>query len=398
MDSMSLLTDVTAVQELDVVPKILNVVSRVTGMRFCAVARVTKDRWIACSVKDDAGFGLAPGQELEIKTTLCDEVRDNKEVVVFEHASRDERYCDHHTPRIYGLQSYISVPIFRRGEFFGTLCAIDAAPASINNPETIQMFELFADLVGSHLEGREQLSAYEEALAREREIGTMREQFIAVLGHDLRNPLASIDASAQLIRRNSTEPKALSYLTYIDRSVQRMSGLIANLMDFARGRLGEGLTLSVCPDASLTPVLIEAVDELRGVWPEREILCRIDDVGPVSCDPGRMAQLLSNLLGNALAHGSASEPIIVTGSRAKNQIHLAVENGGGPIPEAAMEHLFQPFRRTEGSSSSEGLGLGLFIVSQIAKAHGGDIAVTSEASRVRFTFTMTDSAAPAMPC
>ena len=396
MESTSLLRDVTAVQALHMVPTILNVLSRVTGMGFCAVARVTEERWIACSVKDKVGFGLRAGQELDIKTTLCDEVRHNGKLVIFEHASRDQRYCDHPTPRIYGLESYISVPIFRAdGEFFGTLCAIDAAPASINNAETIEMFKLFADLIGSHLGSKDREEDAEAALAQEREIGMLREQFISILGHDLRNPLAAIDAGAQLIRRKTTEPDVHLLLTRIDRSVKRISGLIANLMDFARGRLGEGLVLTISDNAALTLVLTEVVDELRAVWPEREIICDIDDLGLVSCDPVRMAQLLSNLLANALLHGSEDEPIIVTGSRVQGEIRLSVENGGGPIPPSVVENLFKPFRRSKDTPRADGLGLGLFIVSEIAKVHSGKIAVTSQASRVCFTFTMTDRAAPA---
>ncbi len=396
MESTSLLNDVAAIQKLDAVRTILNVVSRVTGMGFCAVARVTEDRWIACSVKDNIGFGLGAGDELKVKTTLCDEVRHTGKLIVFEHASHDERYCHHHTPEIYGLESYISVPIFRtNGEFFGTLCAIDPAPASINNAETIEMFELFARLIGSHLDSADRVSASEDALEKEREVGTLREQFIAALGHDLRNPLAAIDAGAQLIRRRTQEPKVLALLTPIDRSVQRMSGLIANLLDFARGRLGSGIPLAISSKVPLKTVLVGIVEELRAVWPERDIRCEIDDLGSVSCDPVRLGQLLSNLLGNALAHGSETEPVIVTGSRMDNEIMLAVENGGGPIPESMLKDLFQPFCRARDSSTREGLGLGLFIVSEIAKAHGGEIKVESDTLRVRFVFTMPIGPLPA---
>ncbi len=250
------------------------------------------------------------------------------------------------------------------------------------------MFELFARLIGSHLDSADRVAASEDALEKERELGTLREQFIAALGHDLRNPLAAIDAGAQLIRRRTQEPKVLSLLTPIDRSVQRMSGLIANLLDFARGRLGGGIPLTISSKVPLTTILVDIVEELQAIWPERDIRCEIDDLGAVSCDPVRLGQLLSNLLGNALAHGSESEPVMVTGSRMGNEIMLTVENGGEPIPESMLKDLFQPFCRASDSSTREGLGLGLFIVSEIAKAHGGQIEVKSGPLSVRFVFTM----------
>lgn len=102
----------------------------------------------------------------------------------------------HATPKTYGFQSYISVPIFRKdGEFFGTLCAIDPRPARLNNPETIETFRLFADLLAFHLDAQERLASSNEALEEERHLADIRDQFIAVLGHDLRSPLAAIKAT-----------------------------------------------------------------------------------------------------------------------------------------------------------------------------------------------------------
>jgi GAF domain-containing protein len=116
--------------------------------------------------------------------------------------AEDQTYCRHHTPAMYGFQSYISMPIvLADGSFWGTLCAIDPRPARLNNPETIGMFKLFAELIGFHLSASERLAASEASLLDERKTSELREQFIAVLGHDLRNPLASVDAGARRIRR-----------------------------------------------------------------------------------------------------------------------------------------------------------------------------------------------------
>src|SRR6201985_2116641 len=189
--------DIIAIQSIAAVPSILEVVCRTTGMGFAAVARVTEDRWIACNVRDDINFGLKPGGELKVETTLCHEIRQSGEAVIIDHVAEDPFYACHHTPQTHGLQSYISMPIrLADGSFFGTLCAIDPEPHRLNTPETIQMFEMFADVIGF------QLSAMRNLLD-ERNASALREQFIAVLGHDLRNPLASISGGASLLRKEN---------------------------------------------------------------------------------------------------------------------------------------------------------------------------------------------------
>ena len=144
--------DVEAIRRMPVIPKMLEVVCRATGMGFAAVARVTEDRWIACSVRDEIEFGLKSGDELKLETTICNEIRCNGQAVIIDHVANDEAFRNHHTPAMYGFQSYISVPIFRHdGEFFGTLCSIDPQPHKLNNVQTIEMFKLFAELITFHL-------------------------------------------------------------------------------------------------------------------------------------------------------------------------------------------------------------------------------------------------------
>ena len=138
--------EVAAVDGLEVVPTILEVVCRSTGMGFAAVARVTEDRWIACKVRDGIKFGLRSGDELNVYTTICNDIRQSRELVVISDVAEDANYRGHPTPAMYGFQSYISAPIvLADGRFFGTLCAIDPRPARLNTPETIGMFKLFAE-------------------------------------------------------------------------------------------------------------------------------------------------------------------------------------------------------------------------------------------------------------
>ncbi|WP_262297172.1 GAF domain-containing sensor histidine kinase [Microvirga sesbaniae] len=381
--------DLAAIDRIQAVPTILEVVCRTTGMGFAAVARVSEDRWIACAVRDDIQFGLQPGGELKLETTICHEIRQARTEVVIDHVAEDPTYCRHHTPAMYGFQSYISMPIvLADGSFFGTLCAIDPRPARLNNPETIGMFRLFAELIGFHLSAGERLATSEADLLDERKTAELREQFIAVLGHDLRNPLASIDAGAKMLRREPLSPKGSTVVGLIQSSVGRMAELIDNVLDFAHGRLGSGLKLDRDAHVPLGEVLEQVVDELRAAWPERRINTQLAVTKTVSCDRARMAQLLSNLVANALTHGAREEPILVRAATLDGSFELSVANQGEPIPPATLKRLFQPFFRVAARPSQQGLGLGLYIACEIARAHGGSLDVTSDQNETRFTFKM----------
>jgi K+-sensing histidine kinase KdpD len=366
--------DIDAVLRIDAVPTILDVVCSTTGMGFAAVARVTEDRWIACQVLDNVHFGLAAGGELKVETTLCHEIRQHRNVVVIDNVAEDAVYANHHTPEIYGLQSYISVPIILPdGSFFGTLCAIDPKPHKLSDPTTLATFKLFAELIAYHLDADTKLTTARTDLIDARAASELREQFIAVLGHDLRNPLAAISGGTGMLLKEPQTERAQTILRLMRGSVLRMSVLIDNVMDFARGRLGGGLGLNIVPGQALAPTLQQVVSEILSVNPDR----RID-----------IDQMLSNMLGNAVSHGTPDEPIRIRAFVQAGQLHLSVANSGTPIPDAARGHLFQPFSRGVAGTSQQGLGLGLYIASEIAEAHGGKLEVSSDEHETRFTFTM----------
>jgi sigma-B regulation protein RsbU (phosphoserine phosphatase) len=233
-------------------------------------------------------------------------------------------------------------------------------------------------------------SELQKGLATERETAELREQFIAVLGHDLRNPLAAISAGARILQRSGAlqQHKELRVLDMINTTVTRMSDLIDNVLDFARGRLGGGITLSRDANRPLEPVLEQVVDELRTASPRRVIETTFEIMEPVNCDRTRIGQLVSNLIGNALTHGAPDQPVRVGAKTEGGEFKLWVANAGDPIPAAAMEKLFEPFFRGDVRDSRQGLGLGLHIASQIAQAHGGRIDVTSTLDETKFVFTM----------
>jgi sigma-B regulation protein RsbU (phosphoserine phosphatase) len=166
-----------------------------------------------------------------------------------------------------------------------------------------------------------------------------------------------------------------------------MKELINDVLDLTRSRLGGGLQLQVEQGRELAPTLRQVIDELQVANPECVIDDRFDLTEPVDCDHGRIAQMLSNLVGNALTHGAAGAPIQVDATTLQGEFRLSVANEGNPIPHSKIERLFQPFYRGE-VRSGQGLGLGLFIASQIAQAHGGSLSVASDASQTVFTFSM----------
>jgi sigma-B regulation protein RsbU (phosphoserine phosphatase) len=225
------------------------------------------------------------------------------------------------------------------------------------------------------------------SLKSERETSELREQFIAVLGHDLRNPLAAIEGGARLLAREPQSEKASSILALMSGSTQRMASLIDNVLDFARGRLGGGLTLSLRP-ADLEPLLVQVVDELRSGASGRVIETDVYLPDLIMCDPGRIGQLVSNLVGNAITHGSDARPVQVSAKVRSGVFNLSVSNAGAPIPTAVMERLFQPFFRGEVRPSQQGLGLGLYIAWEIARAHGGELTVESSVEQTRFVFSL----------
>jgi sigma-B regulation protein RsbU (phosphoserine phosphatase) len=174
----------------------------------------------------------------------------------------------------------------------------------------------------------------------------------------------------------------------VQSSVVRMAGLIDNVMDFARGRLGGGVTLTRDAAARVEPLLRHVVAELQVGAPDRMIETSFELTDRINCDPSRVGQLLSNLLGNALNHGASDKPILVAAATMGGWFRLSVTNSGEPIPPAALKHIFEPFTRGTLGTGKQGLGLGLYIAHQIAIAHGGRLDVVSTRAGTRFTFRM----------
>jgi signal transduction histidine kinase len=383
--------DIQAVARISAVPTILRVVSEITGLRFTAVARVTEATWHACAVQDRLGFGMEPGDSLEVATTICSEVRDSREPVVIEHASQEPVFCDHPTPKLYGFESYFSFPIYTaEGEYFGTLCGLDATPAKLRDEKTTDLIGLFAKMISLQLTDEDASLQDREALARERELARLREQFMAVLGHDLRSPLAAILGGASFLLDLDPGETERTVLETIESSGQRMHRLIDDIMDFARGRLGGGFPIRP-EEHDVGDIVADVAGEMRSAHPDREILVH-DGAGVVAeVDRPRFVQMLTNLVGNALEHSPSSEPVEIEVMADGDLVRIAVINAGETIPAEALPRLFEPYFRSGDPSEGSGLGLGLYIAAEIARAHGGEIRAES-GERTTFTVELPQTA------
>ena len=227
----------------------------------------------------------------------------------------------------------------------------------------------------------------EDALLKQTEITALREQLIAVLGHDLRNPLAAVAMAVELLEIAKPGENNAELVAILKRSCLRMKELVGNIMDFAKTRLGGGILISR-QQIYLQPVLQQVIDELQLGNVQREIIGSFNLTGLVNCDPNRIAQLMSNLLANALMHGAAGSPVFINAHYRNNTLEISVSNSGEPIPPRLLENIFDPFTRETNRPRQQGLGLGLFISKEIALAHGGSLSCVSTAEATTFTFRM----------
>ena len=206
-----------------------------------------------------------------------------------------------------------------------------------------------------------------------------RERLIGIVSHDLRSPLHSISLAAeQLLRREDTPAPVLTGVRRIMRSTERMSRMIVDLLDFTRARVGGGIPLHRQP-RELGELVRATLEEFEVTAPGRVVFERGSGHYLGEWDADRLAQVVTNLVNNALQHGAGDSPVEVSLREAPPELLFTVRNHGEPIPEDLLPHIFDPFRRAP-NSARQGLGLGLYIVQQILQAHGGSISVTSTAA------------------
>jgi signal transduction histidine kinase len=211
-------------------------------------------------------------------------------------------------------------------------------------------------------------------------------RLVGIVGHDLRTPLSAIRMSAAvLLRRGGLSEEQSRTLARIDGSAARMGRIIHDLLDFTRMRNEGRIPVQVSP-ADLVPLVRRAVAELAAVHPSRQIRLVAPDSAPVSADADRLGQVVTNLVGNAIQHSPAQARVSVEIDGDDGAVSLAVHNEGPPIRAEMLAEIFEPYRRGE-SGEGGSLGLGLFIVREVVRAHGGEVTVRSSAGEGT-TFTV----------
>jgi len=222
----------------------------------------------------------------------------------------------------------------------------------------------------------EELLKEQERQSRERAV--LLEQLVGIVSHDLRTPLQAVSLGASLLGSDKLTPMQSRTVSRISSAASRAHRLILDLLDFTRAQLGGGISVAQT-HCDLHAVVADVVDELKLAWPGRMLEQRAQGDGACVLDADRISQVVTNLVTNALTYGRPDLVVTVQSSVTQDHCRLSVHNYGPPIPEELMPHIFEPLRRGEQQVKlgSRSVGLGLFIVQQIAAAHGGSVTVSS---------------------
>jgi signal transduction histidine kinase len=292
----------------------------------------------------------------------------------------------------FRTRGLLSTPLRAFGRVLGTLTiARHAATREHSAPFTSEDRLLVEDLAdraalaidSARLLVREHAARSDAERAQEelRRTAEFRERLIGIVSHDLRNPLTAIITSAMFLARAEDLPDRLAKpVARIGSAGDRMRRIIDELLDFTRGRLGGGIPIEPHP-TNVETIARRVIDELELSHPSRQLVLEASGRLEGNCDETRLAQVVSNLVGNALEHSPPDAPVTVAlADRGESEMVLEVKNAGAPIPADLLPHIFDPFRRGTADRAASGhLGLGLFIAAEIVRAHGGTIQVESTA-------------------
>ena len=290
-----------------------------------------------------------------------------------------------------GIRALAFVPLLYESRLLGKFMLYSADPWRLSERER-SVARSIADQVASAV-GRKRAQQEREALIEElSQTVRLNELFTGVVGHDLRNPLSAIISAAQLALRREEGERLFKPLSRILSSGERMTRMIEQLLDFTRVRAGGGIPLDP-RRMDLGALGRQVLDEIEDANPDRTLV--VEMVGELSgvWDADRLAQVISNLAGNAIQHGAPEAPVrIHFDGRRHASVVMSFQNQGAVEPEV-LPMLFEPFRRTEQRAErARGLGLGLYITRQIVLAHGGGIDVASAGAGTTFTVTLPRAA------
>lgn len=292
--------------------------------------------------------------------------------------------------RQLGIGSFACVPLSARGRRLGALTLASGPSGRRFKHDDLPFAEELAarcalalDNARIFREGEEARRLAEEVARAKEDAARFGEQLLGIVSHDLRSPLAAVQASTQLALRRAGPDEALQRaLRRASNSAERMGRMIEDLLDFTRARLGGGIPLTR-READLGKIARYAVEEAQAANPEHPLVHRLH-YQKGSYDPDRMSQVVQNLIANALQHGTPRAPVVVETRAEAEHLVLEVSNLGPAIPAELLPELFEPFRRGA-SGKARNLGLGLFIVREIVRAHGGTVEVRSADQGTTFT-------------
>ncbi len=237
-----------------------------------------------------------------------------------------------------------------------------------------------ADLALRHAQAELNV-AYEKAQLR----ALFAEQMVAIVSHDLKNPLTAIKMASDMMARGERSSRDTQLLGHIKQSSERAQRMINDLLDFAQARVGVGISIAAA-QIDLHRITAQIVDELRFTFSRAVLVHQRMGSGIARLDADRMQQVIGNLVGNSVAYGDLGRPITITSAYEDGVASVSVHNEGPVIPASVMEGLFEPMTRgSESESDVRSVGLGLFIVREIARAHGGDVSVRSDPGGTTFT-------------
>ncbi|GAB3905788.1 HAMP domain-containing sensor histidine kinase [Larkinella knui] len=390
--------DIERVKQIPIIATLLDVVCQTTGMGFAAVARVTEERWIACIVRDEIQFGLVPGGELQVESTVCNEIRAHHQAVIIDHVQESDVYTNHHTPLQYGFQSYISFPIIlKNGEFFGTLCAIDPNPAQLNNSKITGMFSLFADLISFHLQQVELLEQSHDTVQNLSQQLTNSQdenrQYQPISNHNLQEPLRKLRIFSEMLI-DATEKtdidQARNLALKINSNAQKVSMMIKALSGFSVLDDEEAFFEQV----NLNKIIADVCTRLSPQLKAKNVTLQVDELPLVNGIPLQLEQLFYHLVNNAVTFSNKNATPVVTIScstlphsplndalRAGKQsgfVEIQIKDNGVGIEKSQLEKIFDIFSQGPYNKALAGGGVGLAYCRKIIRNHSGLIKAQSE--------------------
>lgn len=416
MNKNDLEQEIETVAQIAVIPKVLELINKTTGMRFAAVARVTAQSWTALAVFDQLGFGLKPGDEVELTNTLCSEVRMYEKPIIIDDIASDETYNCHPIPRDFGFQSHISVPIYVGDSgFWGTLCSVDPEPNTLDNEKIRSLFSFLANLIGEQLETHMLLKANKKDLRNQLQISSDLEDVIQahtadlkrkvrelarsnqelkdfsyVASHDLQEPLRKIQTYASMIAQGGGtvfSDRDKTYFNKIQDAVDRMRNLIQDLFAYSIVQTQATSFETV----NLAEVVTEVIDNLSEEIAAKNAIVEVGSLCTIAVQRFQIIQLIQNLLGNSLKYCSPERAphIKISSKTVKGVQHqhmdsdttycrLAISDNGIGFDAAYSAKIFEVFQRLHGKTEYSGTGIGLAIVRKIVENHNGFVSVKSE--------------------